>query len=180
MQVVGDYHRHKSDEGQILCLKCHHDAVTKGLSNPKLTDAQLQDFERIQSQEPASLHCGWEVTSSRKLCHAWMQSLQRFLLSESHLSQRNSFSCVQAQPLQGLLSFKYGVRGVANKACVTGRLGFLLQPGQHQQPGRSDHPQGVHAGPGQECTSAADRHHPPVARHQHICRTGHCATQERC
>lgn len=63
MQVVGDYHRHKSDEGQILCLKCHHDAVTKGLSNPKLTDAQLQDFERIQSQEPASLHCGWEVMS---------------------------------------------------------------------------------------------------------------------
>lgn len=70
---MGDYHRHKSDPGQILCLKCHREALTKGLSNPKLADAQLQDFERIQSQEPASLHCGWEVCSLTRLrpscCH---------------------------------------------------------------------------------------------------------------
>ena len=64
MQVVGDFHRHKSDPGQILCLKCHREALTQGLSNPKLADTQLQDFERIQSQEPASLHCGWEVSPS--------------------------------------------------------------------------------------------------------------------
>ena len=69
MQVVGDYHRHKSDPGQILCLKCHREALTKGLSSPKLADTQLQDFERIQSQEPASLHCGWEVAPSHNATH---------------------------------------------------------------------------------------------------------------
>ena len=62
MQVVGDHHRHKADPGQILCLKCHHEAITRGLDDRELTDSQLQDFERIQSQEPASLHCGWEVS----------------------------------------------------------------------------------------------------------------------
>ena len=35
----------------------------RGLDDRELTDSQLQDFERIQSQEPASLHCGWEVSS---------------------------------------------------------------------------------------------------------------------
>ncbi len=56
-QVVGDHYRAAAETGGVLCLRCHHLELVGG------GQAKLQSYERIASQDPASLHCGWEVTS---------------------------------------------------------------------------------------------------------------------
>ncbi len=55
-QVVGDHHRSRVDPGCVLCLRCHHLELTAGQQ-----DNKLASFQRISSQDPAPLHCGWEV-----------------------------------------------------------------------------------------------------------------------
>ncbi|CAK0744637.1 hypothetical protein CVIRNUC_001563 [Coccomyxa viridis] len=89
-EVVGDHHRHKADPGQILCLKCHHEAITRGLDDRELTDSQLQDFERIQSQEPASLHCGWEDDSDFFSSQGSINSLEEEMVRKECLAAISS------------------------------------------------------------------------------------------
>ena len=54
-QVVGDHYRSTAETGGVLCLRCHHLELVGG------GQAKLQSYERVASQDPASLHCGWEV-----------------------------------------------------------------------------------------------------------------------
>jgi hypothetical protein len=56
LQVVGDHHRSTAEPGCVLCLRCHHLELTAGQQ-----DARLASFQRVASQDPAPLHCGWEV-----------------------------------------------------------------------------------------------------------------------
>lgn len=72
MQVVGDHYRSMDEVGSVLCLRCHHLELVGGAQD------KLQCYQRIASQDPASLQCGWEVHPLTLAFH------RRFICTDSN------------------------------------------------------------------------------------------------